>query len=304
MRKPEYLFHPGQAVHRLLRGRERGREFERVVLPWGTPLLIRPNEAIGQAIWRTGVYDVVVSEAILRLAESGETAVDVGANIGVMTSAMGVAVGVAGRVVCFEPHPGLSVELSDNIAQWREGLGWEQVERSELALSEHPGKACLLASARFDANRGTATLSSLSGGEGEATSQFHVVATTLDLALGSAATIELLKVDVEGHELEVFRGASSLLSSGRVRDIIFEEYHSYPSPVTHALESYGYRVFLIRKGLLGPVLQSPYDRRLQLHWETPNYLATKQADRAIEKLGPIGWQSLRRAGSDRLRVYA
>ena len=255
--------------------------------------MIRPNEAIGQAIWRTGVYDVVVTEAILRLAESGETAVDVGANIGVMASAMGVAVGVSGRVLCFEPHPGLSVELSENIAQWMEALGWQQVERSELALSEHPGEACLLASAGFDANRGTATLSSLSRDGGARTSQFHVVATTLDLALGSA-TIDVLKVDVEGHELAVFRGASSLLSSGRVRDIIFEEYHSYPSPVTSALESYGYQVFLIRKGLLGPVLQSPIDARLQLEWETPNYLATREADRAIERLGPIGWHSLRR----------
>ena len=293
MRKPEYLFHPRQAVHRLVRERRGAQELERVVLPWGTPILIRPDEAIGRAIWRTGVYDVVVSEAILRLAARGETAVDVGANIGVMTSAMGVAVGAAGRVLCFEPHPGLSVELSENITRWREALSWEHVERSELALSEHPGEVRLLASAGFDANRGTATLAPLSRNEGRPTSQFHVVATTLDLVLGSA-TIGVLKVDVEGHELEVFRGASALLSSGRVRDIIFEEYHSYPSPVTDALKSYGYQVFLIRKGLLGPVLQSPVDGRLQLDWETPNYLATRDANRAVERLGPLGWHSLRR----------
>lgn len=294
MRKPEYLLHPGQVIRRLARGTGPDRERVEVVLPWGTPLSIRPNEVIGRAIWRSGTYDVLVTEAVLRLAEHGETAVDVGANIGVMTSAMAVAVSPTGTVLCFEPHPALSVELSENIAGWRAALGWDHVQRSDRALSDHPGEAALVVSSEFDANRGTATLCSVASGEGTTTCQFDVVTTTLDLAVGSQAKIGVLKVDVEGHELQVFQGASSLLSSGRIRDIVFEEYGSYPSPVTDLLEAYGYSVFLLRKGALGPALQPPKSAGVQLEWETPNYLATKDPERAVERLSAVGWRSLRR----------
>jgi FkbM family methyltransferase len=294
MRKPEYLFHPGQAIRRLARGAGPDRERVEVVLPWGAPLSIRPDEAIGRAIWRTGTYDVLVSEAVLRLAEHGETAVDVGANIGVMTSAMAVAVSPTGTVLCFEPHPALSVELSENIAKWRAALGWDHVERSDRALSAHPGEAALVVPSEFDANRGTATLCPVAPGEGTATCKFDVVTTTLDLAVGRQATVGVLKVDVEGHELQVLKGASCLLASGRIRDIVFEEYSTYPSPVTDLLEAHGYSVFLLRKGLLGPTLQPPQSGGVQLEWETPNYLATKDPDRAVQRLSAVGWRSLRR----------
>lgn len=294
MRKPEYWFRPSQLVRRFIRERENGETgFQKVLLPWGTPLVIRPDEAIGQAIWRTGTYDVTVSEALLRLADRGDTAVDVGANIGVMASAMAIAVGTTGKVVCFEPHPSLYLELSANIAGWQEALHWNHVEASDLALSEHPGEAALAMSRQFDSNRGTASLTALASGEGP-TRHVIVHTTTLDLALGGSQEIGLLKVDVEGHELEVLKGATSLLSSGRVRDIVFEEYGTYPSPVTNLLESYGYKVFALRKGVLGPLVQSPSDVRLQLEWETPNYLATNDAQRAMARLRPIGWRSLRR----------
>lgn len=294
MRKPEYWFRPSQLLRRLVRDRQGAARDQKVTLPWGAPLTIRRDEAIGQAIWRTGTYDLAVSEALLRLADPGETAVDVGANIGVMASAMAVAVGSTGKVLCFEPHPGLHLELAANIGRWKELLSWNHVERSDLALSEHPGEATLAMSSHFDTNRGTASLAALRPGEGQPADHVVVRTTTLDLALARSPAIGLLKVDVEGHELEVFKGATSLLSRGGVRDIVFEEYEPYPSPVTNFLESYGYEVFALRKGALGPSSQSPSKVRFQLQWETPNYLATNDAERATARLRPVGWRSLRR----------
>jgi len=57
-------------------------------MPWQVPLRLRKNEFIGNWVQHGGVFDAPVTEAILRLLESGETAVDVGAHIGHMTSAM------------------------------------------------------------------------------------------------------------------------------------------------------------------------------------------------------------------------
>jgi len=86
LNKPEYVFNPGQIYRKLLV--EFGRysnEFETVFLPWGVSIKVRPNEVIGRAILTTGIYDLSVTEVIYLLLDLGETAVDVGANIGYMT---------------------------------------------------------------------------------------------------------------------------------------------------------------------------------------------------------------------------
>ena len=57
-----------------------------VHLPWGLQLRIDPRESIGSAVWRLGLYDLAVSETLWRLTSPGDLTVDVGANIGHMTS--------------------------------------------------------------------------------------------------------------------------------------------------------------------------------------------------------------------------
>lgn len=42
----------------------------------------------GLDFWNVGVYDRIVPEAILRLLDRGETAIDIGANVGQDTSMM------------------------------------------------------------------------------------------------------------------------------------------------------------------------------------------------------------------------
>ena len=78
-------------------------------------------------------------------------------------------------------------------------------------------------------------------GRGEAgPGSFEVPTDTLDGLTGADGQIDLLKLDVEGHEAAVLHGATGLLGRGAVRDIIFEEHAPYPSPTTRLLEGQGY----------------------------------------------------------------
>lgn len=298
--KPEYVFRPGQVLRAVRRDRSTPGRYEVVTLPWGVPLRIRPADNIGRAIWRAGVYDLALTESILRLADPGEVAVDVGANIGVMTAAMASAVGEGGRVLSFEPLPEVFDELNDNVARWSRTVGWTHVKTIPSALSNREGAARLQVPAGFAANRGTASLRP-SGDEYDAVT---VPVTTLDAAVERVESVDVLKVDVEGHELQVLEGAHRLLETGRIRDILFEEYHPYPSPVTELLSWYGYEVRPVRKGLLGPRLLPAGTNHFDLSSELPNYLATRDPQRATERFASLGWRALRRGGQGRSKAVA
>jgi predicted KAP-like P-loop ATPase len=67
------------------------------------PVEIDPISHVGEDILNLGVYDRVVAEAIFRLLDPSEQAIDVGANIGQNVSIMALVAGRRGRVVAFEP---------------------------------------------------------------------------------------------------------------------------------------------------------------------------------------------------------
>ena len=118
-------------------------------LPWGLPLKIDARETVGQAITKIGVYDMIVPEAILRLCEEGETALDIGANIGMTVSAMALAVGNKGKVIAYEPHPTLNAGLKEAIAGWEKNYGVSNIELRAEAVSDEPGTADLKDPDRF-----------------------------------------------------------------------------------------------------------------------------------------------------------
>lgn len=215
---------------------------------------------------------------------------DVGANMGLMTSALAYAVGPAGQVISFEPHPDLIPKLQHNINLWRTRLGWTHVAIDPVALSDVEGKATLIMPVNFAKNRGEATLEALYQGDG-----VTVATKTLDGTLCADQIVGVMKIDVEGHEHNVLSGAVNLLSSGQIRDIIFEEYATYPTPVTRLLELHDYQIFRLRKGIFAPWLSSGANLKVSSKpIDTPNYLATKDSLRATRRLASVGWQALRR----------
>jgi FkbM family methyltransferase len=288
-KQPEYFFRPHQVVLKLGRTVRAHREFEDVTLPWGATMRIRPGEHIGSRIWHRGVFDLVVLEAIARLIEPGESALDIGANIGQMTNLMSHRVGPKGRVFSFEPHPGVFAQLSENVGRLKQRAGCGEVLLHNLALSDFEGTARLNVGENWGRNQGLARLASK---EDSADEGFEVRVTTLDKVVGSAR-FGLCKLDVEGHELKVLGGATALLRERRLRDIIFEDLGPYPGPVQQRLLDSGFTLFSLQGRLGRPVLNPNWSQpEFDGDMEGADFLATLEPDRAVSRFKAGGWVAL------------
>ena len=259
----------------------RARPVSRVVrTAWNDELEVEPREFIGAQVYLRGVHELAVCETLWRLAEPGERVVDVGANIGVMTSVLSKRVGRSGRVFAFEPHPRLFARLRRNAHRWNR----HNVLTLNWAVSEHTGTSRLWETAGFAQNTGTAALSPDAG---DARS-FEVRTVRLDHALPSGH-YGVLKIDVEGHEQKALTALG--LAHARFRDIVFESRDRSAALVHRFLASHGYHVFGIGASFCGPKLFNLH-RCSSADISTADYLATQQPQRAIELLAPRAWKVL------------
>ncbi|MDY6783007.1 MAG: FkbM family methyltransferase [Cyanobacteriota bacterium] len=288
--RPEYLLRPFQLYRRLLHPPHQAiNSFKTVLLPWGVPLKIypKPEEVVERSVWIFGIYDLSLSETLWRLVDGRETVLDIGANIGYTASLLAHRVGVEGKVFCFEPHPEIYAELVENVKVWQEMKGWSQIQLHQIALSERSGLGCLKIP---PTNRAAAALDfsqseNSSQKEGQS---YSVPLQQLDEFWKEERQIHLIKIDVEGHEYQVFQGAKQLLERGLIRDIVFEEHQIYPSKATEYLEKRGYHIFRLWKGFWKPILLPANYNRFH-PWEPPNYLATIDPKRAVARFQQRGW---------------
>lgn len=132
----------------------------------------------------------------------GMTVVDVGAHVGYYSVLAGRLVGPRGLVVAFEPDPRNFELLLANV--WRNGL--TNVVCYPWALSERPGFAALHRSAD---NSGDHRLHAVVGEERETVS---VRVAALDDLEAIRPPVDVVKVDTQGGEEAVLRGAERLLA--------------------------------------------------------------------------------------------
>jgi FkbM family methyltransferase len=288
--KPEYVFQPGQLLTRVSSA-PTASEFAHVVLPWGLPIRVRPNEAHGRALCRLGIYDLTVTETLWRLIGRGEVVVDVGANIGYMTAVMVGRPDSSGTVMCFEPHPHVFEELMYNVAMWQRLVPGASLQCFQFGASDRAGTAILSEPPGFEQNRGLARTDSRPS---EKLKSYEIATRALDEVLGDVEVIHVLKLDVEGHEAKVLAGARRLLEDHRVRDVVFEEHKKYPTESTHLVEACGYRVYRLQKTFLGPRALPAQSERPPSSWEPSSFLATTAPERALRLLNARGWSAMRR----------
>jgi len=282
LRNAEYRHRPRQIVRRLLFEIHRPVGEVTVRLPWGHRITVDSGEVIGGAIVRLGVYDLPVTETLWRLVDPGEHVLDVGANIGAMTSVLAHRTGALGRVHAFEPHPDLARSLRRN------SLQWGSVVVHEVAISDRKGTAQLTVPGYFSWNSGTAKLAPPEAG-GNAT-LIEVPVGSLDELISADETISLAKLDIEGSELAALSGGARVIS--QLRDLVFEENAGYPTDVTRTLEREGFQVFAIQRAARGPRLDLPPPRATN-HFDPQSLLATRDPQRALNRFADKGWRCLR-----------
>ena len=157
-----------------------------------------------------------------------------------------------------------------------------------MALSDQAGEGTLVAGASAEFDMAVAALDTEHAAAG-GWETITVPLARLDEVPG-VERLGLMKIDVEGHEADVLRGAWGLLESGAVRDIVFEDHDDYPSAATAVVEDAGYELISLDNDLWGLRLGAPEDRGEVPAWPGPSYLATREPDRARERLSRRGWQ--------------
>jgi FkbM family methyltransferase len=205
---------------------------------------------MGAAIDRTGIYDLGITEALFRLLQPGDTAVDVGANVGYMTSIMARRVGTRGRVLAFEPQPEVFARLEQNIARWQVcSRPTGHVETHQIALSSKAAPGTLNVPEENDDNHVRASLRRL---EAKRVRSVPVQMRRLDEVVNPSVRIAVLKIDAERHELEVLQGAERSLQT--TTTVVIEEHQELPTPVTELLVEHGFAIHTVNERLVGPRL--------------------------------------------------
>jgi FkbM family methyltransferase len=209
--------------------------------------------------------------ALVSALSAGDTAVDVGANKGAYLYWMRRRVGKSGKVVAFEPQVRLAAYLRAMVSR----MGWTNVSIREAALSDAPGDRVLHVPGTGDSPGASLEDAVLTTG---ACRDETCTADTLDRQL-EGERVALIKVDVEGHELAVFRGAERTLAESRPT-LLFEcearhlTRHT-PRDVFAFLEKRGYQGSFFTPDGLTPVAQfdeALHQRRVPgRFWKEPGY---------------------------------
>ncbi|MEJ5384057.1 MAG: FkbM family methyltransferase [Fimbriimonadales bacterium] len=206
-----------------------------------------------------------------KLLRPGDTIVDIGANIGSHAIPLAKSLGETTQVYAFEPHPRVFAQLQANAALNR----LPNLHLYNLALGAHAGEVAFTDVRSDDYNR----VAPVGAGA------LMAPMTPLDCFEPLATTpIDLLKVDVEGYELFVLRGAEATLT--RTRFIFLEanafnagEYGSSVQALADYLRARGWILYRV---VSSERLQRLPEAPVVDEWE--NWLAVRSEDALRERL--------------------
>jgi FkbM family methyltransferase len=146
-----------------------------------------------------GQFEVEETRLLIELLDDADVFLDVGANVGLFSC---LALSRGKTVVAIDPLPANLAQLYANL----QANGWENVEVYPVALGARPGLATLFG--------GGVGASLVPGWAGARYLPARIVPlSTLDVLVGHRfeGSRLIVKIDVEGFELEVLRGAESLI---------------------------------------------------------------------------------------------
>lgn len=180
-----------------------------IALPFveGTRLFATRGMTGATGNWYCGLHEAAEMGFLLHLLRPGDLFLDVGANVGAFTVMGAGAVGA--RVVSVEPIPASFSRLRDNILL--NDIA-DRVEPHRVGLS---GERAAL---RFTEDQDTVNHVMAAG---EAGAGVDVEVLPMDELLAGRVPVAI-KIDVEGHEREVLRGATRTLAAPGLQAVVME----------------------------------------------------------------------------------
>lgn len=180
-----------------------------------------------------GTHEEHVQTAIAEYVRPGSVVYDIGAHAGFFSLLAGRAAGPTGLVLAFEPLPANVQRLADNLA----ANAAKNVKFMPIAIADEDGEA------PFDEHA-----SSLEGALGGAAGGLTVNVRSIDsLAREDVPPPDVIKIDVEGAEGRVLRGARETLQNHR--PIVLVEVHSDEAGIEVTAELWRYGFLDLRTGL-------------------------------------------------------
>ncbi len=239
----------------------------------GYSMFVRPIDYdVGRSIRETKSYEPHVTAVVREVLRPGDTFVDVGANIGFFAAMAAYIVGREGSVVAIEPLD-KNVQLLCAMV-WRNAF--RNVEILPYAASDHEA---LLPIATHSTTSNAQIV--LGGTDGHLPAIF-AQARTLDDMLRDLDSVDLLKIDVEGHELLALRGFSAGLA--RHRPALLTEFHPMCMRNNAGIDPAQYLAFLYSYGRQVEVLHVD-GARVTCNEPTEVLRQWDKADQALDSHG-------------------
>lgn len=182
-----------------------GAEFD-LQVPGEARVSLAYRETLGLSSLLYGTFEKTELNFVSRYVRQGDTAIDIGANVGIFSVVLGVTVGRSGHVAAIEP-------VSENVSRLKKNLvknNLENVNVMPLALGAAEGRL-LLHMAKDAAYHSLVSVEKAFRSDGETLVEVR----RLDdvwTEMGRPA-VSFIKIDVEGSENEVLSGAAAFLKA-------------------------------------------------------------------------------------------
>ena len=197
-------------------------------------MMLDPAEYVDGAIITDGYWEPEVLGAIRSSLRPGDVFWDIGGNLGTHSLTI-KKLDPSVNVVAFEPNP-----LMHSLLTTHAKINALDLNVHSFGLSDTRGEA------EFFVYTGLNY-----GKSGLHKPDEKALATTIKVKLMTGDYLvhemgvpppNVIKIDVEGHELSVFRGLTGILKGDALHAIVFEDVPLPDSPVKKFLEAYGFRI--------------------------------------------------------------
>ncbi len=205
------------------------------------------SDIITDSLVRTGSWEPVETELMLRLLRPGMTMVDIGANLGYMTVLGSRQVGPDGLVIAFEPVASNFVLLERNVTRNR----CHNVQSHQVAVGAEPGASLTM----FLATENLGDHRAFPDANEPRRKSYRVPSTTVDSVV-AGRPVDFIKMDIQGAEGHALVGMAETLQQNTDLVLLFEFWPyglrragTSPRDLLNRLIGLGFSLRLVAKSL-------------------------------------------------------